>query len=1018
MKAKIFLIFIFFVSCESKSEVIEWIGTNQPLIISQDVLIEEDQVLVIHEGSEIRFFPGVTLNIKGELRVEGTGFVQLSKNSAEPWSGLKINSKKSFTLANFEVRGAIHGIKVIASPSVKISGNTLRGNDVGIEFETDDGVRSYVNEVTENTFINNKTGLLARSTGVALDRNLFIDNEVTGIQLTGGSCGGGSACGWESTVSNNLVSNSDVAISGYGHRLSVFRNDLINNAVGISVNPLKASILIHENNILGWTAYGIVNRAPEDLQIGPNWMGDYALDLAICDVKDNIYVGAIISDAAEDKFASAHDYDLPAIQDSGFNQSHHLCPDDGFSYISEPLKIKRSDSPFFIQESLFVPRDIQLNVEGGAEVVFAEGISLVIEGEMIVEGNDKVSFTSIGEEFWDGITFKRAQQLLVNNIEVSKANSGIKLISTPNLKLLGNTLSNNIVGVALETDDGVRSYVNEVTENTFINNKTGLLARSTGVALDKNLFIDNEVTGIQLTGGSCGGGSACGWESTVSNNLVSNSDVAISGYGHRLSVFRNDLINNAVGISVNPLKASTLIHENNILGWTAYGIVNRAPEDLQIGPNWMGDYALDLAICDVKDNIYVGAIISDAAEDKFASAHDYDLPAIQDSGFNQSHHLCPDDGFSYISEPLKIKRSDSPFFIQESLFVPRDIQLTVEGGAEVVFAEGISLVIEGEMIVEGNDKVSFTSIGEEFWDGITFKRAQQLLVNNIEVSKANSGIKLISTPNLKLLGNTLSNNIVGVALETDDGVRSYVNEVTENTFINNKTGLLARSTGVALDKNLFIDNEVTGIQLTGGLCGGGSACGWESYIRDNLVIGGGIGVSLYGHHSSILRNDFVNTDVSLELTRPNSMYLEIDINNFVKTKSYIAMNLGKNDVQLGSLWSDSSNDISQKIFDFYDDNTRGIVQHSTSETFLETYFVKMDLDGDGLENIKEFLLGSNPLNRDSDSDGLTDADEYSLGTSPIKADTDNDGYSDSEDSFPLDSTEWRDSDGDGIGDNS
>lgn len=64
----------------------------------------------------------------------------------------------------------------------------------------------------------------------------------------------------------------------------------------------------------------------------------------------------------------------------------------------------------------------------------------------------------------------------------------------------------------------------------------------------------------------------------------------------------------------------------------------------------------------------------------------------------------------------------------------------------------------------------------------------------------------------------------------------------------------------------------------------------------------------------------------------------------------------------------------------------------------------LDLDGDGLSNLKEFQLGTKANNPDTDGDGLRDGVETGTGTyvsatdtgtSPLKADTDNDGLADS-----------------------
>jgi len=88
----------------------------------------------------------------------------------------------------------------------------------------------------------------------------------------------------------------------------------------------------------------------------------------------------------------------------------------------------------------------------------------------------------------------------------------------------------------------------------------------------------------------------------------------------------------------------------------------------------------------------------------------------------------------------------------------------------------------------------------------------------------------------------------------------------------------------------------------------------------------------------------------------------------------------------------------------------------------------LDLDGDGLTNLREFELGSDPASEDSDrdrlpdawevennldlldaadiivdsdEDGLTALQEYALGTEPLNNDTDGDGVFDSEDTEPL-----------------
>lgn len=73
-----------------------------------------------------------------------------------------------------------------------------------------------------------------------------------------------------------------------------------------------------------------------------------------------------------------------------------------------------------------------------------------------------------------------------------------------------------------------------------------------------------------------------------------------------------------------------------------------------------------------------------------------------------------------------------------------------------------------------------------------------------------------------------------------------------------------------------------------------------------------------------------------------------------------------------------------------------------------------DLDDDGLTNIEEYELGTDPLNTDTDFDGWNDGYEVERGTDPLNRDTDNDGVIDGlEEVFGFDPLN-SDSDGNGV----
>lgn len=82
-----------------------------------------------------------------------------------------------------------------------------------------------------------------------------------------------------------------------------------------------------------------------------------------------------------------------------------------------------------------------------------------------------------------------------------------------------------------------------------------------------------------------------------------------------------------------------------------------------------------------------------------------------------------------------------------------------------------------------------------------------------------------------------------------------------------------------------------------------------------------------------------------------------------------------------------------------------------------------DVDNDGLPDVWELEHGFDPFsdsdaNQDSDNDGLTNLEEYLLDTDPFNQDSDDDGVKDGDDAFPKNGNEHSDNDGDGIGDKS
>ncbi|MAB59701.1 MAG: hypothetical protein CMO46_04050 [Verrucomicrobiales bacterium] len=77
---------------------------------------------------------------------------------------------------------------------------------------------------------------------------------------------------------------------------------------------------------------------------------------------------------------------------------------------------------------------------------------------------------------------------------------------------------------------------------------------------------------------------------------------------------------------------------------------------------------------------------------------------------------------------------------------------------------------------------------------------------------------------------------------------------------------------------------------------------------------------------------------------------------------------------------------------------------------------ELDQDNDGLSNVDEILIGSDPEEQDTDNDDILDGDEVLNETSPILADTDGDSLDDGKEASLGTNPLITDTDGDGISD--
>mgnify|MGYP003320109576 FL=1 len=96
--------------------------------------------------------------------------------------------------------------------------------------------------------------------------------------------------------------------------------------------------------------------------------------------------------------------------------------------------------------------------------------------------------------------------------------------------------------------------------------------------------------------------------------------------------------------------------------------------------------------------------------------------------------------------------------------------------------------------------------------------------------------------------------------------------------------------------------------------------------------------------------------------------------------------------------NDGLTDVEEKKIgtDPFDSDTDNDGLDDGEEVNTEPYTdpLKKDTDNDGLTDVEESEIGTDPNSEDSDNDGLTDVDEIENGTDPLDSDSDGDGLSD------------------------
>lgn len=201
---------------------------------------------------------------------------------------------------------------------------------------------------------------------------------------------------------------------------------------------------------------------------------------------------------------------------------------------------------YHVINDTYVDPGVTLTIEPGVRVQFADGFSLIVEGNLIAVGTnvDPITFTSSRSSpspgVWNTIKFKgnSSGQFLVKHVEVEYAVHGVTVESSRSAIIENSEIHNcSENGIMLVGKSNV-----VIERNTIKLNRNGISTDNSsthsGIIVMNNSICSNQEDGIYIKSSDS---NAYIYNITVSNNNVSsNGKAGIHAYSHAESYLRRD----------------------------------------------------------------------------------------------------------------------------------------------------------------------------------------------------------------------------------------------------------------------------------------------------------------------------------------------------------------------------------------------------------------------------------------------------------------------------------------------
>ena len=182
-----------------------------------DIQVESGATLTVAAGTVIKF-SGTSLQVAGTLIAIGTSDKPTIFTTDTTWKGIKLTNPDTNSIISHSI------VERVVGPALDIDGGKVT--------------------VEDSIFRNSSQGMLVRSSGVAINRNLIYSNDL-GL------------------------------LTGQANHMTLYRNSIRNNIEGITILGPMGNVWFNENNIEGNAEIGmsLIGTGDRSVNAANNWWG-------------------------------------------------------------------------------------------------------------------------------------------------------------------------------------------------------------------------------------------------------------------------------------------------------------------------------------------------------------------------------------------------------------------------------------------------------------------------------------------------------------------------------------------------------------------------------------------------------------------------------------------------------------------------------------------------------------------------------------------------------------------------